>query len=280
VDQRAEDFLVREYAGLRRGQEGLMVVGGGGEWDRLAPAEGALAALIAVGAVSEEEARLWRNRFGEASEVRSEQLPAAAVRERGDAYVAQLLAALPRDRMAGLGASAELQDVLNALHHVGVFSGRAVDRWFDRLGKHVGSTEALPDEETERACRLSELRRVIVGPPERRGGVRVLGFEVYDDAVVLRWHLVRLAPDDQGRVSRLPDEVEDDSVARRAREPSFMLHDDCETVYRVHSGGAGSAGSSYGSRVWSGSVTFTPTLPAAARRLSAVSERFHFEVVV
>lgn len=280
MDQRTEDFLVREHAGLRRGHEGLIVTGGGGEWDRLAPAEGALAALLAVGAVSGDEAGLWRSRFREASGGGAEPVADAAVRERGHAYVAQLLAALPRNRMAGLRASAEFQDVVNAFHHVGVFSRRDVDRWFERLDEHVGSPEAHAEEETERACRLSELSRVIVGPPERRGGVRVVGFEIYDDAVVLRWHLVRLARDDQGQIPRLPDEVEDEEAARRAREPSFTLHDDLETTYRLHSGGAGSAGSSYGPRVWSGNVIFTPTLPAAARRLWAVSERFRFEVVV
>jgi hypothetical protein len=279
VDQRTEDFLVRERAELRQRHVGSVVVGRGGDWDRLAPTEGALDALVAVGAVSDNEGQLWRGRFREATEqATSEAAPEIAVRDRADEYVAGLLAALPLDMRAGLEDSAELQDVLNALHHVGVFSERDVERWFERLGGHLGPRPLPVEEESERPCRLRELRRVIVGPPQRRGGVRIVGFEVYDDAVVLRWHLVRLAPDAEGRLSRLPDEVESEDAARRAREPSFTLHDDCETAYRLHSGGAGSAGSPYGPRVWSGRVIFTPTLPAAAGRLWAVSEPFQFEV--
>jgi hypothetical protein len=258
----------------------MTVIGHGVDWDRLAPAEGALDALAAVGAISDDEGRLWRARFREATEAPSEEAPDAAARDRGHEYVAQLLAELPRDTTAGLRASAEFRDVLNAFHHIGVFSDRDVHRWFGQLDDHLGLRAARTEDETERPCRLREFRRVIVGPPERRGGVRVVGFEIYDDAVVLRWHLVRLAPDAEGHRSRLPDEVEREELARRAREPSFTLHDDCETAYRLHSGGAGSAGSSHGPRVWSGNVIFTPTVPAAAGRLWATSEAFQFEVVV
>lgn len=279
MDQRTEDFLERELAGLRRSHTGLAVFGAGGEWDPLAPAGGAVDALVAVGAVSDDEARLWRDRFRKATEATSEAVD-EGVRDRAHAYVAQLLAVLPPDRAAGLKASTEFRDVLNAFHHVGVFSEREMSRWFDRLGEHLGHSEAPAEDETERVCRLNDLRRVIVGPPERRGGVRVVGFEVYDDAVVLRWHLARLAPDAEGHLARLPDEIEGEDAARRAREPLFTLHDDCDTTYRRRSGGAGSARSPFGPRVWSGNAIFVPTLPAAARRLWAASELFQFEVVL
>jgi hypothetical protein len=279
VDQRTEDFLVRELAGLRRSHAGVAVFGAGGDWDPLAPAGGALDALVAVGAVTDDEARLWLDRFRKATEATSEALDAGAG-DRAHAYVGQLLAVLPPDRTAGLRASTEFQDVLNALHHVGVFSDNEMSRWFDRLDEQLGHSEAPAEDDTERACRLNELRRVIAGPPERRGGVRVVGFEIYDDAVVLRWHLARLAPDAEGHLSRLPDEIEGDDAARRAREPLFTLHDDCDTAYRLRSRGAGSAGSSFGPRVWSGNAIFAPTLPPAARRLWAASEPFEFEVVL
>lgn len=278
MHQRTEDFLIREFAGLQRSH--TAVVGGGGEWDPLAPAGGALDALVAVGAVSDGEARLWRDQFRKGIGATSREALDEAVRDRAHAYVARLLAALPPERTAGLKASSEFQDVLNALHHVGVLSERDMSTWFDRLDLQLGRPEGPPEDETERACGLTELRRVIVGPPERRGGVRVVGFEVYDDAVVLRWHLARLAPDVEGHLSRLPDEVEGEEAARRAREPMFTLHDDCDTSYRLHSGGASSAGSSFGPRVWTGNAIFTPTLPAAARRLRAASEPFQFEVVL
>jgi hypothetical protein len=278
VDQRVEDFLLRELAGLRRGH--TAVFGRGREWDPLVPAGGALDALAAVGAVSDGEARLWRDRFRKWTEAPPKEATDEAVRDRAHAYVRHLLAALPPERTAGLKDSTEFQDVLNALHHVGVFSEREMSWWFDRLDEHLGPSEAPTEDESERACRLSELRSVVVGPPERRGGVRIVGFEVYDDAIVLRWHLVRLAPDAEGHVSRLPDEVEGEEAARRAREPFFTLHDDCGTAYRLHSAGAGSAGSSFGPRVWSGNVIFTPTLPSAARRLWAVSDPFRFEVAL
>ncbi len=257
-----------------------VVFAGEGEWDPLAPAEGALDALVAIGAVSDSEAADWRTRLREAMGGVSEAAVDHDVRDRAHAYVGELLARIPPGRSAGLEASTEFQDVLNALHHVGVFSEREMSRWFDQLDERLGRPEARDGDDVERDARLGQLRQVIVGPPERRAGVRVVGFEVYDDAVLLRWHLVRLAADAEGHVPPLPDEVEGGAAARRAREPSFTLHDDRDTAYRMHSGGAGSAGSSSGSLVWSGHAIFTPSIPADVRRLWAVTEAFRFEVVV
>lgn len=257
-----------------------VVFAGEGEWDPLAPAEGALDALVGIGVASEEEAGRWRTRFREAMGKVSEAAVDREVRDRAHAYVGELLARIPRDRAAGLNASTEFQDVLNALRHVEVFSEHELTVWFDRLDERLGRSEAPARDDREPPSTLSELRRVVVGPPERRGGVRAIGFEIYDDAVALRWHLARLAPDAEGHVAALPDEVEGAEAARRAREPSFTLHDDCDTPYRMLSGGAGSAGSSSGSLVWSGDTIFTPTVPAAARRLWAATEPFRFEVAL
>lgn len=264
MDRRGEDFLLQELARLRRRRSGST--------------EGALEALLAIGALSSDEAELWRNRFRDAAAGSPDEPLDDSVRERAHAYVARLLAAVPPGRDTGVETSRELRDVLNALHHVGVFSERELRGWFGRLGERLGRPEAPLEEDAEPRCRLRELRRVVVGPPERRGGVRVIGFELYDDGVVIRWHLARLPPNDEGRVADLPDEVEGGESARRPRAPSFSLHDDCGTPYRGHSGGAGSARSSPGARVSSGHRIFTPAAPEAARRLWAMTEGFRFEV--
>ncbi len=281
MEERTEDFLFRELHGLRRSRTSAMLVfGEEGEWDPLARTEGALDALAAIGAISDDEAGLWRTRFRAAMDgVSEEEAADEAVRRRAGAYVTGLLARTPAETRPALEASSELEDVLNTLHHVGVLGERDVSGWFDRLAERLGRPQP-PEDDGEPGARLSELRRVVVGPPERRGGVRVVGFEVYDDAVVLRWHLARLAPDAEGHVPRLPDEVEGEEAARRAREPFFLLHDDCDTAYRMHSGGAGSASSPSGSRVWTGNAVFTPTVAADARRLWAATEAFRFEVVL
>jgi hypothetical protein len=279
VNQRTEDFLVRELAVLRRNHIRVTESGVGGQRDPMAPDEGVLEALVAVGAVTDDEARVWRNRFRKATEATSEALDTAA-HDRAHAYVARLLAVLPRDRTTGLKASREFRDVLNALRQIGVFNDSEMKEWFHQFDTHLGRSQAPAEAETERVCTLRELRRVIVGPPQRRGGLRVIGFEVYDEAVVLRWHLVRLAADAEGHVLRLPDEMEDEDSARRAREPSFTLYDDCGTMYRLRSRREASAGSPFGPRVWSGNVTFTPTVPPPARSLCAETESFQFEVVL
>ena len=282
MDDRVEDVLLRELASLRRLRAGSTAVlfASEGESDPFAPADGALDALVAIGVVSDQEARRWRTRFRETMSGVPEAAVDQEVRERAHAYVGELLAQVPAGRTAGLEASIEFEDVLNALRHVDIFSEGELRMWFDRLGERRGRIEAPAAGEREPRFMLSELRRVVVGPPERRGGVRVLGFEVYDDGVVLRWHLARLPPDAEGHVPPLPDEVEGEEAARRAREPSFALHDDLGTAYRFRSGGAGSAGSAFEPRVSTGHAAFTPTVAAQARRLSAATEAFQFEVVL
>ncbi len=283
MDDRVEDVLLPELASLRRwlraGSTGVLFAGEG-KWDPFAWADGALDALVAIGVVSEEEAGRWRARFRETMRGVPDAAVDQQVRERAHAYVGELLARIPRDRKAGLEASFEFEDVLNALRHIEIFSDGELRVWFDRLNERLGRVQGPTRGDGERQCTLSELRRVVVGPPERRGGIRVVGFEMYDDGVVLRWHLVRLAPDAQGHVPPLPDEVEGEEAARRAREPSFALNDDLGTAYRFHSGGAGRAGSAFGPSVSTGHALFTPSVPPQARTLSAATDAFQFEVVL
>lgn len=103
-------------------------------------------------------------------------------------------------------------------------------------------------------------------------------FEIYDDAVALRWHMVRLAPDESGAIPSLPDEVEGPEAARRAREPHFALYDDLGTDYQFQSGGGGGGDGRFSHRVRTGTGTFAPSVPSRASRLWAVHADYRFEV--
>jgi len=281
VEPRVADYLLRQLAQLRRLQSGSIARFGPGDpddWPDLDQAEGAVAGLSALGLLDEAEARVWRERFAaEASSTRDRRL-AQEVRDHVVHYLTERIERLPPRRVGGLDASWPLQRLLNDFRHMGVLSEREMDRLFDRLGDRLDSGEPRRQDEAEVDCLCAELRRVLVGPPERHAGVRVTSFEIYDDAVALRWHMVRLAPDESGTIPSLPDEVEGAAGALRAREPHFALHDDLGTDYRFQSGGGGGGDGRFSHRVRTGTEMFAPSVPPGASRLWAVHREHRFEV--
>ena len=187
---------------------------------------------------------------------------------------------MPSRTSGGLEASWPLQNLLNDFHHIGLLSEREMDRLFDRLGERLDAGEARLEDEPEPECLCADLRRVVLGPPERHGGVRVTSVELYEDGVAIRWHMVRLAPGESGAVPSLPDEVEGVDAARRAQEPYFSVYDDIGTRYRFQSGGGGGGNGRFSDRVRKGTQTFTPAVPAQASTLWALQSEYRFEVAL
>jgi len=282
VEERVADFLLRKVVHVRRLQSGSIARYGPGDaddWPDLQQAEGAIAGLSALGLLDEAQAGVWRERFAaeaNASQVRDWR-PAPEVRDRVGRYLSDRIERLPSRSAGGFEASWPLQSLLNDLRHMGLLSEREMDRLFDRLGDRLDAGEPRRQGEPEVECLCAEDRRVLVGPPERHAGVRLTSFEIYDDAVVLRWHMVRLAPDESGTIPLLPDEVEGSEAALRAREPHFSLHDDLGTEYRFQSGGGGGGDGRFSHRVRTGTQTFAPSVPPRASRLWAVHADYRFE---
>ena len=283
VEQRVADYLLRQVVHLRRLQSGSIArfgAGDGDDWPDLDQAEGAIAGLSALGLLDDAEARVWRERFAaEASGTRARDWrPAQEVHDRVVRYLIERIERLPSRSAGGFDASWPLQSLLNDFRHMGVLAEREMDRLFDRLGDRLDAGEPRRQDEPEVDCLCAELRRVLVGPPERHAGVRITCFEIYDDAVALRWHMVRLAPDESGTIPSLPDEVEGAEAALRAREPHFALHDDLGTDYCFQSGGGGGGDGRFSHRVRTGTEMFAPSVPPAASRLWAVHGEYRFEV--
>lgn len=283
VEQRVRDYLLRKVVHLRRLQSGSIARFGPGnsdDWPDLDQAEGSIAGLCALGLLDEAEARVWRGRFAaeaSASQARDRRT-AQDAHDRVARYLSERIERLPPRSAGGLEASWPLQSLLNDFQHMGLLSEREMDRLFDRLGDRLDAGESRRQDEPEVDCLCAELRRVLVGPPERHAGVRITSFEIYDDAIALRWHMVRLAPDESGTIPSLPDEVEAPDAALRAREAHFALQDDLGTDYRFQSGGGGGGNGRFSHRVRTGTETFTPSVPARASRLWAVHADYRFEV--
>lgn len=284
MEQRVADSLLRRLAELRRVQSGA-VVRYGPETSEVSPdldeADGAIAAFAALGLLAEADADAWRQRFATATAAakRGEPRPSRAVRDRVARYLSEGIERLPSRTSGGLEASWPLQNLLNDFHHIGLLSEREMGGLFDRLGERLDAGDARNKDEPDRNCLCADIRRVVLGPPERHGGVRVTSFELYEDGVAIRWHMVRLAPDESG-VPPLPDEVEGVDAARRAQEPHLTLHDDVGTRYRFQSGGGGGGNGRFSDRVRKGTETFTPAVPAQASTLWALHSEYRFEVAL
>ena len=222
-------------------------------------AERYLQTWVAAGLVGEDEAAQWRARFRAASEddarilsgweEPAERLLANARRDlaaaaRLDEPVAQRAAALPM--------------AINALGILDAGRPMALLKEHYRGAPPPGPP---PPDVAERMrivrerppAHGAELRRVIVGPPERLDGLRITTVEVYDDMLTVRWHHISTDGSFPGG-QKLGD------VA--------AIADDVGTRYYASGGGASRAGELGGeAAVILGAMNVAPAPPPSAREL-------------
>jgi hypothetical protein len=129
--------------------------------------------------------------------------------------------------------------------------------------------------EASDAFRGDNLQRVVVGPPERRRGLRVLSVELYGDGALVRWQLVRAGPDYGGELHEPADEVE---PVDSPLSPSFEVRDDLGTGYAVRGGGSKGQDTDSGDYVAFVTAELTPAVPPDARLLRLESRGTVFEV--
>ena len=143
---------------------------------------------------------------------------------------------------------------VETLHGLGLIDQAERDAFFRRL-RGVTTTTYAPFQGIN-------LERVVVAPraPEAPG-LRLLGAELYEDGVVLRWVFVA------------PESPTGAPASAEHRPPeAYSLWDDAETPYDPQGGG------------WipghhlRGDTAFVPAVPAEATRLYVAADRHRFEL--
>jgi hypothetical protein len=143
---------------------------------------------------------------------------------------------------------------VETLHGLGLLDDAERDSFFRRL-RGVASTTYAP-------FRGVNLRRVVLAPPAPdTPGLRLLGAELYDDGVVLRW--VFVAPSSPTAAP---------AGAEYSPPEAYSLWDDVESAYDPQGGG------------WipghhlRGDTAFVPAVPENATRLYVAADQHRFEL--
>jgi hypothetical protein len=249
ASQRVEDYLLVERAKWQGDLDLLIAVGRGFKPE--VHFEAQLAALVAVGLLSDAEAERWRVGFSPRPELGGKKMD-SAVRERAERYLESLLSAASDDELWE-----RVEVPLDLLVDLGVLSESDVDRWFERTleaeGMEQGDDDLADDEDPGFSGR--ELRQVFLGPAEEHAGFRITSVELYDDGILVRWSQLqpdgpRAALDREAFFSELDDEL--------------VVTDDAGTRYEDMGGGFGGGGRRQRIR---GESELTPAVPGSATRL-------------
>jgi hypothetical protein len=248
--------------------------------------------FVAIGALSDDEATEWRERFTLAAQ--AFRTPDSEVVDEDQRTRARELL---HEALADYEASRADSDrrpfwrfpaVLRALKAVGAVSGDEASEW-DRSFHDVLDRKSKPKREArQRAERqaqpesrpelpryeAAELSRVVVGPPQRLGGVRVTCAELYQDCVIVRWHRVLTADEiSRGEKACAGQPTSEELSAHFGAVLS--LEDDLDTDYapgsRPHqiTGNNGPSENDKPVSVWGRSV-FVPAVPQRIERLTAL----------
>jgi hypothetical protein len=255
--------------------------------------------FVELGALTEDEAKNWRERFTLAAEAFG--ASDSDVVDRGRRTRARELL---KEALDGYRESPPDSDrrsfwrfpaVLRTLKAVGAVSESEAEVW-DREFHDVLTQKSKPKREAhERAqrqaqrgqrpkpYRAADLYRVVIGPQARLNGVRVTCAELYEDCVIVRWHRI------------LSVEEFNDGELGAAHQPTseelascfgavLALEDDLGTGYTP----AADAHEISGDKVWEneglvpvwGRSVFVPGPPEGVRRLTAVNgeDEFGFQL--
>lgn len=235
------------------GQPGEKVAEGRSEPSQEPDFESALRALLAVDALSPEEAELWRERFHRLGAVSAEEMQ--TTRARLEAATTRLIEELRQECSQAGGDDREdkmarADFALDALHQIGLLSE---DEFFERV-EEFDRLLGLPGapENLIEGPQLQRVDRVIAGPAHRVLGMRITAIALCEDGLVVHWH--------QLRETEGPDV---DDVYEDFEFPSELdIEDDVGTDYDLHGGGSGGAG-----EVETGNAEYEPAVPKDAELL-------------
>ena len=194
-----------------------------------------LAAFTAIGALADDEVATWANRFDRAL---------GAFQADGVLEVSEGTRMRVRRLFEGLRASNPddpLKDVrlacaVRALEAVGaVPPGHAQRSGIGRADERLAV--AIHTEAEDAFGRTREpiwtargIRRVVAGPPDRHSGIRLASVEIYNDSVILQWHVV-LAAESPHRARRTKKDCQFSNRMHVEDLGAARLTDDVGTRY-------------------------------------------------
>ncbi len=228
---------------------------------------GLAGAFADLGLVDTDEELEWSARFERSA--RPLEPPPAELHARAVELLERELDDRAPDAEPGpddpLGRRERFTTKLQALLETGIIDWAEGSDWTDRLDRVFPDRSARPEPPAYVGL---ELRAVAIGPDTRLAGLRITSVEMYDDCVIVRWHLL---PDDHGewwdRVA-LTDHVDD---LIRAHCPA-SLQDDLGTAYLPAPAGVWTWRDVFhlreGPAVMTGASAFTPGTPPDATKLS------------
>jgi hypothetical protein len=180
--------------------------------------EGHIKTLHQVGLLDDAEAEEWRRRYRLAADDRGE-----PVTDMTDRIIEAIDAAFDQVEPIAAGGDEHLR-LLATLHAADALKAIPEEQrneWLATLaslirGRRVElrSRPEPPRPPAQGRNRVGgNLRRVVVGPPDRKAGLRIMSVELYDDSVAVQWHYTHPelpGPDERprgGRRVELSDEV-------------------------------------------------------------------------
>ena len=253
----------------------------------LMPHEAELAAYVAVGALSAQEADEWLERFARAARalaVADEEVATHAVRARAQELLEDHLAALaPTLEARDRAGSRRFGSALWALESVGAISEETRDAYKARAEPEKQPRPQAPPPPPRPSFEAAVLERVVAGPSVRLSALRLICAELYRDGVTLRWHRLLTPEEAAARDEFMPFADPPGGFFEQGRRwgADLELHDDRGTRYERVAGDSGMSHEYCRRRddkptpVW-GYATFLPQAPPDATRLEAVngSDRF------
>lgn len=232
-------------------------------------------AMLAIGALSGEEAATWRDRFGRAT---TPPQPEPTLRARALEHLGTL-----RDRGNAIDDVDRLSAAVTAFVGIGLLTERERKDWRDRREKAGPRLSAVRVDvgEWRASFEDSVFKRVLLGPERRVAGLRVTAVELYAGAVMVHWHYRATSgesPDADALWSRIASDTFDDNGFDQDldddesfdHDEPFKLADDIGTRYSFSTGGSARPGD--GVRTATGQSGFAPGVPAHASRLRVVVE--------
>lgn len=259
-----------EFA-VRRLERSLGVVPPAGEHGRPLVENGQTLAvgLAELGVLSADEAQEWHARFEHAARPL---VPAAPeVRARAGELLERELEAQPS--APAVERRERFTEMLHAFLETGAVGWDQNSDWIERLDATVPKAPTTHTPLYE----ASELRAVAVGPADRLGGLRITSAELFNDCVILRWHLVveedpawrgRVFPADHGRdlaEAHGPNALADDLGTSYVALPIDRMDLDWLGLRQQP-------------EVLRGASVFLPQVPEGANRLSVSCPAGNFEM--
>lgn len=166
-------------------------------------------------------------------------------------------------------------DMLQILLEIGAIDRQQQDRWMQRLDETIAPVTMTPPATLYQA---TGLHAVALGPPDRLAGLRITSAELFEDCVMIRWHLViDEAPDWRGHVfpsdhgcdlaqAHGPAALTDDLATRYVLTPVSTMFDLDWLRLKQNP------------EVLPGASVFVPHVPDRATQLTVASNAGSFEI--